>query len=320
MVLGEHVTLEAGTGAVHTAPGHGLEDYIVGRRYGLEIDNPVGGDGRFLAATPLFAGEQVFEANAHVIEVLRARGAAAARPSLSAHLPALLAPQDAGDLPRHAAVVHQHGAGGPAQGDARGDQHVDWMPALGRAAHHRHDRGPPRLVRLAPAHLGRADPAVRRQGDRRAASAHAGAHRGGRAARGAGGIDAWFDLDPAELLGAEAAHYDKATDVMDVWFDRASCTTASRSCAPRSAAPADLYLEGSDQHRGWFHQLAADLGRDARPRAVSRRADARLHGRREGPQDVEVARQHPRAAEGDRARWAPTWCACGSRRPTMRTR
>ncbi len=75
VILGDHVTLDAGTGAVHTAPGHGLDDYIVGRRYGLEIDNPVGGDGRFLPSTPLFAGEQVFDANAHVIKVLhRERG------------------------------------------------------------------------------------------------------------------------------------------------------------------------------------------------------------------------------------------------------
>jgi isoleucyl-tRNA synthetase len=66
VILGDHVTLDAGTGAVHTAPGHGLDDYIVGRRYGLEIENPVGGDGRFLPSTPLFAGEQVFDANAHV--------------------------------------------------------------------------------------------------------------------------------------------------------------------------------------------------------------------------------------------------------------
>ncbi len=71
VILGDHVTLDAGTGAVHTAPGHGLDDYIVGRRYNLEVDNPVGGDGRFLPGTPLFAGEQVFDANAHVIEVLR---------------------------------------------------------------------------------------------------------------------------------------------------------------------------------------------------------------------------------------------------------
>src|ERR1700692_3439138 len=74
VVLGDHVTLEAGTGAVHTAPGHGLDDYIVGRRYGLEIENPVGGDGRFLPSTPLFAGEQVFDANAHIIKVLLDNG------------------------------------------------------------------------------------------------------------------------------------------------------------------------------------------------------------------------------------------------------
>ena len=70
IILGDHVTLDTGTGAVHTSPGHGLEDYIVGRRYHLEIDNPVGGDGRFLPGTPIFDGEQVFDANAHIIKVL----------------------------------------------------------------------------------------------------------------------------------------------------------------------------------------------------------------------------------------------------------
>ena len=68
VILGEHVTLEAGTGAVHTAPGHGLEDYLVGLRYDLPVDNPVGSDGRFLEGTELFAGEHVFQANEHVVE------------------------------------------------------------------------------------------------------------------------------------------------------------------------------------------------------------------------------------------------------------
>ncbi|HXK56553.1 MAG TPA: class I tRNA ligase family protein, partial [Gammaproteobacteria bacterium] len=74
VILGEHVTLEAGTGAVHTAPGHGLEDYIVGQRYSLPVDNPVGGDGRFIKGTELFEGEHVFTANEKVIEVLRQYG------------------------------------------------------------------------------------------------------------------------------------------------------------------------------------------------------------------------------------------------------
>ncbi len=75
VILGEHVTLDAGTGAVHTAPGHGLEDYVVGLRYHLPVDNPVGGNGRFLPGTPLFEGEHVFSANEKVVETLKARGA-----------------------------------------------------------------------------------------------------------------------------------------------------------------------------------------------------------------------------------------------------
>ena len=74
IILGDHVTTEAGTGAVHTAPGHGQDDYIVGLKYGLPIDNPVGDDGVFLPNTEFFAGEHVFNANAHVLEVLETKG------------------------------------------------------------------------------------------------------------------------------------------------------------------------------------------------------------------------------------------------------
>ncbi|MFQ5936169.1 MAG: isoleucine--tRNA ligase, partial [Acidiferrobacterales bacterium] len=75
IILGDHVTTDAGTGAVHTAPGHGLDDYLMGVKYDLPIDNPVGEDGHFLPATELFAGEHVSQANDHIIEVLKARGA-----------------------------------------------------------------------------------------------------------------------------------------------------------------------------------------------------------------------------------------------------
>ena len=111
VILGEHVTLEAGTGAVHTAPGHGQDDFAVGQRYGLPVVNPVGNDGRFLPDTPLVGGMKVDEANPVIIEALRRRGELLHHEAVPAQLSALLAPQDAGDLPRHAAVVHQHGAG-----------------------------------------------------------------------------------------------------------------------------------------------------------------------------------------------------------------
>ena len=224
------------------------------RSTGSTVDNPVGGDGRFLPATPIFAGEKVFEANKHVVEVLRETRRAAASRGVPAQLSALLAPQDAGDLPRDAAVVHQHGAGRAARRGARGDRQGRVDARLGRAAHLQHDRGPPRLVHLAPARLGRAARAVHAPRD----AANCIRARRNSSSRwptlvAAGGIDAWFDLDPASVLGAEAAAYEKVTDIMDVWVDSGvshHCVSRSR---PEIRTPADLYLEGSDQHRGWFH-------------------------------------------------------------------
>ena len=112
VILGDHVTLDAGTGAVHTAPGHGLDDYIVGRRYDLEVDNPVGGDGRFLPIDAAVRGRAGVRR-----QRARHRGAAGARPAaqgraVPSFLSALLASQDAGDLSCDPAVVHQHGSGG----------------------------------------------------------------------------------------------------------------------------------------------------------------------------------------------------------------
>jgi isoleucyl-tRNA synthetase len=253
VVLGEHVTLDAGTGAVHTAPGHGLEDYIVGRRYGLEIENPVGGDGRFLPSTPLFAGEQVFDANAHVIKVLLEGGRLLkdepyhhSYPHCWRHKTAVIFRA----TPQWFISMEQAGL---RKGALEAISHVDWMPAWGEQ-------------RISSMIAVRPDWCVSRQrtwgvpiplfvdkvsGElhpRTAALIEEVAQRVEK-----GGIDAWFDLDAAELLGAEADQYDKATDVMDVWFDSGvvhHCVSQSR---PEIAVPADLYLEGSDQHRGWFH-------------------------------------------------------------------
>jgi isoleucyl-tRNA synthetase len=253
VVLGEHVTLDAGTGAVHTAPGHGLEDYIVGRRYGLEIENPVGGDGRFLPSTPLFAGEQVFDANAHVIKVLLDGGRLLkdepyhhSYPHCWRHKTAVIFRA----TPQWFISMEQAGL---RKGALEAISHVDWMPAWGEQ-------------RISSMIAVRPDWCVSRQrtwgvpiplfvdkvsGElhpRTAALIEEVAQRVEK-----GGIDAWFDLNAVELLGAEADQYDKATDVMDVWFDSGvvhHCVSQSR---PEIAVPADLYLEGSDQHRGWFH-------------------------------------------------------------------
>ena len=253
VILADHVTLDAGTGAVHTAPGHGLEDYIVGRRYDLPIENPVGGDGRFLPSTPLFAGEEVFDANAHVIEVLGSEGRLLkgepyhhAYPHCWRHKTPVIFRA----TPQWFISMDQAGL---RKGALEAIAHVDWMPGWGEQ-------------RISGMIAGRPDWCVSRQRtwgvpiplfvDKETGELHPRtleliedvAQRVER-----GGIDAWFDLDPAALLGADAARYDKSTDVMDVWFDSGVVHHAVTQLRPEIVSPSDLYLEGSDQHRGWFH-------------------------------------------------------------------
>ncbi len=253
VVLGEYVTLDAGTGAVHTAPGHGLDDYIVGRRYGLEIDNPVGGDGRFLASTPLFAGEQVFDANAHVIKVLLENGRLLKDEPYHHSYPHCWrhkTPVIFRATPQWFISMEQAGL---RKGALEAIAHVDWMPSWGEQ-------------RISGMIAGRPDWCVSRQrtwgvplplfvdkvsGELHPRTAELIEDIAKRVEKD--GIDAWFDLDAAALLGPDASQYDKATDVMDVWFDSGvvhHCVSQSR---PEITVPSDLYLEGSDQHRGWFH-------------------------------------------------------------------
>jgi isoleucyl-tRNA synthetase len=253
VVLGEHVTLDAGTGAVHTAPGHGLDDYIVGRRYGLEIENPVGGDGRFLPSTPLFAGEQVFDANAHVIKVLLEGGRLLkdepyhhSYPHCWRHKTAVIFRA----TPQWFISMEQAGL---RKGALEAISHVDWMPAWGEQ-------------RISGMIAVRPDWCVSRQrtwgvplplfvdkvsGELHPRTAELIEEVAQRVEQH--GIDAWFDLDAAALLGPEADQYDKASDVMDVWFDSGVVHHCVSQTRPEITVPADLYLEGSDQHRGWFH-------------------------------------------------------------------
>jgi isoleucyl-tRNA synthetase len=253
VVLGDHVTLDAGTGAVHTAPGHGLDDYIVGRRYGLEVDNPVGGDGRFLESTPLFAGEQVFDANSHIIEVLVQSGALLKVEPVHHSYPHCWrhkTPVIFRATPQWFISMDQAGL---RKGALEAISHVDWMPDWGEQ-------------RISSMIAGRPDWCVSRQRtwgvpiplfvDKVSGELHPRtAQLIEEVARlvEQGGIDAWFDLDAAALLGPEASRYDKATDVMDVWFDSGVAHHCLAQIRPEITAPADLYLEGSDQHRGWFH-------------------------------------------------------------------
>jgi len=253
VVLGEHVTLDAGTGAVHTAPAHGQEDFEIGQRYGLPVTNPVGGDGRFLPDTPLVAGLKVDEANGVIIDALRQRARLLHQETVRHSYPFCWrhkTPVIFLATPQWFISMERAGLRAHALRDIQG---VRWTPPWGE----------PRIAGMI---AGRPDWCISRQRTwgvpiplfvhRQSGALHPRTQEliASVAARvEQGGIDAWFALDPRELLSADAEHYDKVTDVMDVWADSGlsfECVGAER---PEVTAPVELYLEGSDQHRGWFH-------------------------------------------------------------------
>jgi isoleucyl-tRNA synthetase len=252
-ILGEHVTLDSGTGAVHTAPGHGQEDFVIGRKYDLPVDNPVGGDGRFLPATPIFAGEKVFEANKHVVEVLGERGALLHHEPFRHSYPHCWrhkTPVIFRATPQWFISMEQAGLRKAALEEIG---KVEWTPDWGEQRIYSMIEGRPDwcisrqrtwgvpLALFTHKESGELHPDTPALVDRVAELVEKG------------GIDAWFDLDPKSLLGADADSYEKVTDIMDVWVDSGvshHCVTRIR---PEILSPADLYLEGSDQHRGWFH-------------------------------------------------------------------
>ncbi len=253
VVLGEHVTLEAGTGAVHTAPGHGQEDFVVGQRYGLAVVNPVDNDGRFLPGTELVAGLRVDEANTVLIAALAAAGRLVHQEQVRHSYPHCWrhkTPVIFRATPQWFISMEQAGLRAHTLRDIKG---VEWTPAWGESRitgmiesrpdwciSRQRTWGVP-IPLFVHKHSGELHPRTLELIEEVAARVERA------------GIDAWFALAPQELLGAQAGEYDKATDVMDVWADSGLSFECVGSARPEVAAPVDLYLEGSDQHRGWFH-------------------------------------------------------------------
>jgi isoleucyl-tRNA synthetase len=252
VILGDHVTIDAGTGAVHTAPGHGQEDFAVGIKYKLKVDNPVGSDGRFVEGTPLFAGERVFDANKHVIEVLQERGRLLKQETLRHSYPHCWRHKTPVIFRATAQWFISMDQGGMRKTALHEIGKVKWMPSWGES-------------RIGNMVADRPDWCISRQrmwgvpialfthkatGELHPKSAELLDRVADLVAKD--GIDAWFDIDPKQLLGAEAEQYEKVPDIMDVWFDSGALNYCLAKMRPEMTTPADLYLEGSDQHRGWF--------------------------------------------------------------------
>lgn len=252
VILGDHVTADAGTGAVHTAPGHGQDDFVVGLKYDLKVDNPVGGNGAFLPDTPIFAGKSVFKANPDVIALLKEKGALLAHIDIQHSYPHCWrhkSPIIFRATPQWFVSMDQNGLRSAAM---KAIADTDWMPAWGQK----------RIENMVD---GRPDWCISRQRTwgvpiplfvhQQTGELHPDTEQLMETVAQKveqEGIDAWFDLEPESLLGEQAADYEKVTDTLDVWFDSGvshACVLARRAYLNR---PADLYLEGSDQHRGWF--------------------------------------------------------------------
>jgi len=273
LVLGEYVTLEAGTGCVHTAPGHGHDDYLTGLRYGLEIYNPVDDYGRYREDLEFFGGEKVPAVNPQVSAKLAEVGALLGEDKLSHSYPHCwrckkpiifrateqwFISMEANQL-RQKALEHIND--------------VQWIPHWGRERIYNMIENRPDWcisrqrswgVPITVFYCGKCDEAL---ADGKIMHHVADLFE-------ETGSDIWYEKEAKELLPngtvcPSCGHDDfrKEMDILDVWFDSGVSHAAVVEKREQLKTPADLYLEGSDQHRGWFHSsLLASVGtRDAAP-------------------------------------------------------
>ncbi|SEA79958.1 isoleucine--tRNA ligase [Marinobacterium iners] len=252
VILGDHVTTDAGTGAVHTAPDHGMEDFVVGQAYGLGTLNLVQADGTYTDAAGEFAGVHVYKADGPVCEALEREGTLVhlkrfqhsyphcwrtKTPLIYRATPQWFVSMEAKQLKAQALDAIKGVQWFPEWGQNRiesmVEQSPDWCVSRQRTW------GVPITV-FTHKQTGELHPRTAELIEQVAQKIEQG------------GIDAWFELDATELLGDEAADYDKVTDTLDVWFDSGVTHHAVLREREGLSFPADMYLEGSDQHRGWF--------------------------------------------------------------------
>jgi isoleucyl-tRNA synthetase len=295
-VLGEYVTLEAGTGAVHTAPGHGADDFNTGVKYGLEIYAPVGPAGHFLDTVEIFAGERVFDANPHVVQALADRGRLWHRATFShqyphcwrCHNPVIflatsqwfidldnvrLKPDTTSDrsVPLQAGQTGSGKALRQAALEAI-DRDVAFIPPWGRDRLYNTVANRPDWCISRQRVWGVPIPAVDCTSCGEAIITPALIETAARVFE-QHGVDAWYERPTEEFVppgltcpkcGGSA--FEREMNILDVWFDSGSSHEAVLAVWPELTWPADVYLEGTDQHRGWFQSsLLVGLGTRGRP-------------------------------------------------------
>ena len=252
LILGDHVTTEAGTGSVHTSPDHGVDDFNVGRTYGIGTLNLVDDNGVFVDAAGEFSGAHVYKVDDQVVAALEAHGTLVHQAKIThsyAHCWRTKTPLIYRATPQWFISMSENGLLEQALDAVK---NIDWHPEWGAArisgmlssspdwcVSRQRTWGVP-ITLFVNRHTQELHPRTAELFEKVAQKV--AEH----------GIDAWFDLETKDLLGAEAEDYQKVTDTMDVWFDSGTTHFSVLEQRPELRFPADLYLEGSDQHRGWF--------------------------------------------------------------------
>ncbi|MBI4887783.1 MAG: isoleucine--tRNA ligase [Acidobacteria bacterium] len=283
-VLADYVTLEQGTGAVHTAPGHGADDFLTGVRYGLDIYAPVGPGGHFLDTVGLFGGQRVFDANPHVEQALAARGRLWHRETFDHQYPHcwrchnpvifLATSQWFVRMDGDPVIACEDGRTRTLRDAARHaiDNQVRWIPAWGRDRIYNMVSNRPDWCISRQRAWGVPIPAVDCTACGEAVLTAELVERAA-ALFDRYSADAWYERPIAEFLPPGLAcpacggtTFERETDILDVWFDSGSSHEAVLPRYDDLSWPSDMYLEGSDQHRGWFQSsLLVALATRGRP-------------------------------------------------------
>ncbi|MDA8782516.1 isoleucine--tRNA ligase [Porticoccaceae bacterium] len=252
VLLGDHVTIDAGTGCVHTAPDHGMEDFTVAKQYGIGTLNYVMDNGLFRDDVERFAGEHVYKVEEHIIEVLRQNNRLLAcgkithsyahcwrtkTPLIYRATPQWFISMDQNGLLDKAKAAIKNVAWHPEWGEARIEGMLDGSPDW--CVSRQRTWGVP-IALFVHKQTGELHP-----------NSSAIIEKVALLVEGSG-IDAWYEADAADLIGQDADDYQKVTDTLDVWFDSGVTHASVIDAREELQYPADLYLEGSDQHRGWF--------------------------------------------------------------------
>ena len=252
VILGEHVTTETGTGAVHTAPAHGQDDYVVGLQYNLPVECPVDGRGVFIESTEGVAGEFIFKANATIIDLLKNQGTLVKHEPITHSYPHCWrhkTPVIFRATPQWFVSMTQKNLRDKVNDEIL---NVKWIPNWGQKrielmvgnrpdwciSRQRYWGSP--ITLFINKNTGELHPDTENLFEVVAKKIELE------------GIEAWFKLKAEDVLGSEAKDYEKTTDTLDVWFDSGVSHYAVLKASDYLSDVADMYLEGSDQHRGWF--------------------------------------------------------------------